>query len=227
VLFPINKKSTQKEPQLWQNELANRASSRLLSSLFRDVTDQHQPTLRAKKATACLLFISGRPVNEIERLLTQFGGAFGGAAGPIRSIASRTCDLLPVVARIAELLNPTRGLNERVSRLTRRLTHGIPSAACDLAREAGAALLRGDYARLATHNFCEPDWISAASDGELLACLDGDKQKLAMVRKAGMAVAARRALRSKLRRQSYKPTSPNRVAIIEHLARRLPAAEPN
>jgi len=136
-------------------------------------------------------------MNEIERLLTQFGGAFGGAAGPIRSVASRTCDLLPVAARIAEILNPTLDLNDRISRLTLRLTHGIPSAACDLAREVGAALLRGDFTRLATHNFCEPDRISAASDGELLACLDGDKEKLAIVRKAGMAVAAQRALQIK------------------------------
>jgi helicase len=149
VLFPINKKSTQKEPQVWQNELRQQGiAERLLGALFRDVTDQHQPTLRAKKATACLLFISGQPMNEIERVLTQFGGAFGGAAGPIRSVASRTCDLLPVAARIAEILNPTLDLNDRVSRLTLRLTHGIPSAACDLARDVGAALLRGDYTRL-------------------------------------------------------------------------------
>src|SRR5580692_7470611 len=108
VLFPISRKSTQKEPQLWQNELRQQGiPQQLLGALFRDVSDEHQPTLLAKKAVACLSFISGRAMNEIERVLTQFGGAFGGAAGPILAVAGRTSDLLPVAARIVEFFNPT------------------------------------------------------------------------------------------------------------------------
>lgn len=194
VLFPINKKSTQKEPQLWQNELRRQGiNPHLLGALFRDVTDEHQPTLRAKKAVACLLFISGRPMTEIERQLTQFGGAFGGAAGPIRAVAGRTSDLLGVAARVAEILNPTLDLSDRVGRLTLRLTYGIPGIVCDLARETGAGLLRGDYTRLAAQNFCDPDHITAASDEELLACLDQDSVKLRLVRDAGEAMAAKRS----------------------------------
>jgi len=194
VLFPINKKSTQKEPQLWQNELRQQGIVQwLLGALSKDISDQHQPTLRAKKAVGCLLFISGRAMNEIERVLTQFGGTFGGAAGPIRAVAGRTSDLLPVAARIAEILNPTLDLSDRVGRLTLRLTYGIPSAACDLAREVGAGFLRGDYTRLATQNFCEPDRIATATDEDLLACLDMDKKKLALLRQASTAVEARRA----------------------------------
>lgn len=59
-------------------------------------------------------------------------------------------------------------------------------------------MLRGDFTRLATHNFCEPDRISAATDGELLARLEGDEQKLAMLRKAGVAIAERRARQIKI-----------------------------
>ncbi len=88
VLFPINKKSTQKEPQLWQNELRRQGiDPHLLGALFRDVTDEHQPTLRAKKAVACLLFISGRPMTEIERQLTQLAAHSAvppALSGPLR-----------------------------------------------------------------------------------------------------------------------------------------------
>lgn len=194
VLFPINKRSTQKEPQQWQSELRGQGiAGRLLGALYRDVSDEFQPTLRAKKAVACLLFISGRAMNEIERLLTQFGGAFGGAAGPIRAVASRTSDLLPVAGRVAEILNPTLDLNDRVGRLTLRLTYGIPAVACDLAREIGTGFLRGDYTRLAARNFCEPDQIDAAMDEQLLDCLDSDKAKLALLREASRAMKDRRA----------------------------------
>ncbi|KRQ93041.1 DEAD/DEAH box helicase [Bradyrhizobium valentinum] len=194
VLFPINKKSTQKEPQLWPNELRGQGVAwQVLNALQRGVMEDHQATLRAKKSVACLLFVSGRAMNEIERLLTQFGGAFGGAAGPIRSVAARTCDLMPVAARVAEILHPTLDLGNRVGRLAIRLTYGIPSAAVDLAQLAGADLLRGDYCRLASAHLCEPDQISAASDEQLLTCLDKDKRKLQLVRDVAQRIAKRRA----------------------------------
>ena len=39
------------------------------------MSDDYTPTMRAKKAVACLLFVSGKPMHEIEANLTQFGGA--------------------------------------------------------------------------------------------------------------------------------------------------------
>jgi helicase len=194
VLFPINRKSTQKEPQLWPIELRGQGvPGSVLAMLHREVSVQHQATLRAKKAVACLLYISGRPMNEIEDSLTRFGGAFGGAAGPIRGVAGRTCDLVPVAARVAEILNPTLDLGDRVARLTVRLTYGVPSAAADIAREGGAQLLRGDYCRLAAAGLSEPDGIEKATDKQLLDCLDGDKRKLGILREASKRVSQRRA----------------------------------
>jgi helicase len=215
VLFPINKKSTQKEPQLWPNELRGQGvPGSLLGILHHDVSDDHQATLRAKKAVACLLFISGRPMNEVEESLTRFGGAFGGAAGPIRSVAGRTCDLLPVAARVAEILNPTLDLNDRVGRLSIRLTYGVPSAATDLAREAGADLLRGDYCRLSRAGLCDPDRIEQATDNQLFDCLDNDKRKLALLREASKRVSQRRAHLMKATLRSFKLTSLDRVGRI-------------
>jgi replicative superfamily II helicase len=194
VLFPINKKSTQKEPQLWPNELRLQGiGGDLLNALHRGIRDEHQATLRAKKAVACLLYVSGRAMNEIERVLTQFGGAFGGAAGPIRAVAGRTCDLLPVAARVAEILHPTLDLGDRIGRLTLRLTYGVPAAAVDLAQMAGADLLRGDYCRLAAEKLCAPEEVSNASDDQLLACLDNDRRKLKLVRDAAARMGKQRA----------------------------------
>ncbi len=194
VLFPINRKSTQKEPELWPNELRGQGVPwPILSAFQRAIKEPQQATLRAKKAVACLLFVSGRPMNEIEKLLTQFGGAFGGAAGPIRAVAARTCDMLPVAARVAEILHPTLDLGNRVRRLAIRLTYGISGTAVELAQFAGTELLRGDYCRLAAAGLCEPDQIAAATDDQILACVDKDKQKLGLVRDAAQRIAQQRA----------------------------------
>ena len=194
VLFPFNKRSTQKEPQVWPNELRRQGvPQRLLNSLRRAADDNHTPTLRAKKAVACLLFVSGKPMAEIEATITQFGGAFGGAAGPIRSVASRSSDLLPVAARVAEILHPTLDLGDRVGRLVVRLTYGVPGAVADLAREAGADLLRGDYCALAQAGLGEPSAVASIDDATLLAAVGGDLKKVVIVRTAAERVAIRRA----------------------------------
>ena len=81
LLFPINKKSTQKEPQIWVNELRPQLSGAVLNAFRREVQDAHTSTIRAKKSVSCLLFVSGRPMSDIERVIGQFGGAFGGFVG--------------------------------------------------------------------------------------------------------------------------------------------------
>jgi hypothetical protein len=81
---------------------------------------------------------------------------------------------------------------DRVSRLAIRLTYGIPGATVDLARVTGAELLRGDYCRLVSARICEPEQISAASDEQLLACVDRDRRKLTLIREASKRIAQRR-----------------------------------
>jgi helicase len=145
-LFPMNKKSTQKEPQTWFGALARQGiPATLQNTLRRYVPDEHTGTMRAKKAAACLFWISPTPMAEIERALTQHGGAYDGAAGPVRAVSSRTCDLLPAVARVATFLHPGLDLTDRVSRLLVRLELGVPAPAVALARSAGTKLGRPDY----------------------------------------------------------------------------------
>jgi helicase len=185
VLFPMNKKSTQKEPQAWFGELRNQnVPQSILNSLQQRVREQHQPTLRAKKAVACLLWIFGTPISEIEDVLTRFGGRFDGAAGPIRSVRARTADLLPAVAMVAQLLHPGLDLSARLSRLLVRLEMGIPAEAVNLAMLTGDRLSRGDYLSLARAGLSELTKIATTEDAALLRHLAGSSTKLRAIRKA-------------------------------------------
>jgi replicative superfamily II helicase len=183
--FPINKKSTQKEPQTWIGEIGRQGVPQsVLAALRGFVTQGIEVTLRAKKAVACLLWITDKSLAEIEKTLTQFGGGFDGAAGQIRSVKARTCDFLPIVARVAEILHPGLDLGERVRRLLTRLEVGVPAAAVELATLAGSRLARGDYQRLLKTNQCTIAAIEQSSNEELLGSLNGDELKLAILRDA-------------------------------------------
>jgi helicase len=184
-LFPINKKSTRKEPQTWMAELRGQGvSHKILHALRSSASQENQSTLRAKKAVACLLWITDKPLSEIENILTQFGGRLDGTAGPIRSVRARTCDLLPIAVRVAEILHPSLDLGKRVARLLTRLEVGVPAAAADLAAVAGSRLTRGDYQRLLKAGRCTIDAVEQSSDAELLDCLAGNKEKVAVLRDA-------------------------------------------
>lgn len=185
VLFPLNKKSTQKEPYFWVGELQRQGVPQtILNSLRRWNSDQHQGVLRAKKAVACLLWMSEWPIAEVERVVTQFGGAFGGAAGDIRSVSTRTIDLLPAVARVAHFIHPKLNLTEKLTTLLTRLEVGVPNSAVDLASQAGSRLSRADYQRLMKAGLCSITAIEASSDAVLLACVSDNQQKLEVIRAA-------------------------------------------
>jgi replicative superfamily II helicase len=191
VLVPLNRKSTQKEPQTWFHELARQGiPPTLLAALRRFVKDQHSGTMRAKRTAGCLLWVAPTPMSAIEAALTQHGGAFDGAAGPVRSAASRTADLLPAIARVATFLHHGLELADRVARLLVRLELGVPAGAALLARHAGARLTRGDYQGLVKAGLTTPEAVEAAGEDALLACLGGDEQKARAVRDAAAAVRA-------------------------------------
>lgn len=184
-LFPINKQSTQKEPQTWMAELRGQGVPHgILHALQSSASQENQSTLRAKKAVACLLWITDKPLSEIEKILTRFGGRLDGAAGPIRSVRARTCDLLSIAAGVAEILHPGLDLGKRVARLLTRLEVGVPAAAADLASVAASRLARGDYHRLLRAGRCTIDAVEQSSDEELLDCLAGHKEKVAVLRDA-------------------------------------------
>lgn len=124
---------------------------------------------------------------EIERLVTQFGGASGGAAGSIRSVRARTGDILPVVIRVAELLHPSVSFEDWAVELMTRLELGIPDKAVELAMVAGNQLTRADYFTLIDASLTQINTIEKSTDEAILTCFDGQPnvlEKLSILRDA-------------------------------------------
>lgn len=69
-----------------------------------NATLAHQPAPRAKEATRCLLWMTGRGRQEIERILMQFDRNQA-AAGPLNGVVNRVRDILPTVTRVSEVLH--------------------------------------------------------------------------------------------------------------------------
>lgn len=200
VYFPLNKVSKHKEPQHWFGQLQAQGISRtILSNLQMNVTARGQDTARAKKATACLYYISGMGMQEIERAMSQFGGAFDGSAGPIRSVTSRTCDVLPMIGLVAELLHPGLVLEQRIARLVLRLDLGIQGPVVDLARYTERSLDRADYRRICNARLTESDALAAAEDDALLPLVGNERRKLAALREAVSRWRSARSIASPLK----------------------------
>ena len=143
--------------------------------------DQHTSTLRHKKAVACLLWMSANPLEQIEKVVLQFGGGFS-AAGPIRGVAARTVDMLTIVAEVGQILHPEIDLDKQAAALMTRLQLGIPAEMAALGGVTGSQLTRGDYLKLLSVKMTSTAAIEATKDADLLAALGGDKEKLQAVR---------------------------------------------
>ncbi|MCE9561155.1 MAG: DEAD/DEAH box helicase [Planctomycetes bacterium] len=183
--FPINKKGAQQEAQSWFTELRRQnIPVQVLNSLHRSVAEPHVPALRAKKAAACLLWISDRTMADIETILTRHGRKFDGATGAVRGAASRTGDLLPAAAQVATILHPDLDLGNRLTRLLTRLEVGVPAAAVEVAQFAGPRLSRGDYHKLVRAGLGTASAVEGAADETLAACLGGNDERVEIVRDA-------------------------------------------
>lgn len=187
VYFPINKKSYQPhhaEPQAWMGELSRMGvAPRVAQSLWLDQTEPQTPVLRAKRAASCLYWMSQMTMSQIEATVTQFSGR-GEAAGPIRSVASRTYDLLPTVIKVADLLHPEANFSGRTQSLLARLEAGVSSKAAELAQLCGTRLTRGDYQNLLQMNLVSIEILEQVDEKELLAALGGSPAKVALIQDA-------------------------------------------
>lgn len=178
VFFPINKRSTQKEPQVWMSEVKGQGvADNVIIAFGRSVKDRTESTCRAKKTVACLLWITDKQMVDIEKLLTQFGGG-STAAGAIRGVSARTCDVLSTVGGIAELLNPGFDSAGRIERLLVRLEIGIPGKMVELATIFGKIFNRGDYLCLLKKGIVDNETFVNAGEELILSCLANNKAKL-------------------------------------------------
>jgi len=205
VRFPLNRRSTQKEPQTWFQELRRQGvPDAILRALQQAAPDQHAPTARMKKAVACLFWITDTPLERIERTMTQFGGAPGGASGEIRGVAQRTVDLLPVVARIAELVYPELDLGSRVTRLVVRLELGVPAVLVDLSTETRGAFARPELLALGRAGLGSPEAVQAGEDGAIEAVLGDNRDRVVLLRAAAVRAIAGRVQGEALTLPAYE-----------------------
>jgi helicase len=179
VYFPLNRRSTHKEPETWKREISGQGvAAQVMQAISSSAEDAFQPTLRAKKAVACLLYITDTPLTEIEDTMTQFGGGLNGAAGPIKSVISRTCDILPTIASVAALINPDLDLDNRVRRLLVRLELGIPANLVELGTRIGRILNRGNYLNLLKKGIATVEQFEDSKESVLLTCFENNGEKL-------------------------------------------------
>jgi hypothetical protein len=194
MLFPINRKSTRKEPAHWRGQLAQQGiPSTVLGALSADVADRFTSTLRAKRAVSCLYYIAGTPMSTIEEQMLQFGGGFN-ASGPIVAVADRTADVLGTAARVAAILHPGLDLADRSDRLLVRLSLGVPGGVVDIARHARGALTRSDYMALHSEGLGSREAAMASDDAQLLSALGNDPTKVTTVRRAARLEVERQAV---------------------------------
>ena len=185
VFFPVTRSGHRKEYETWSSELQRQGvPDRVLSQLQRKVRQEEQVAMRVKRAAACLLWMSDIDLSETENILTKHGGRFDGTAGQTRTVASRTQDLLPTVARVCEVLHKDLTLSERISRLLARLEVGVPSAMVDVAMVLGSRLNRGDYRELLKGGLSNIDAIDGCADEKLEVHFGNDRLKVSDVRKA-------------------------------------------
>lgn len=165
--LPLNRKSTQQEPGTWAPYLARiGVPTPILYALRAGATQPHTPTMRAKRAVACLLWMSDMSLAEIEQTLTRHVRETD-AAGDLRSVVSRTLDLLPTTMAVAQIVHPDLALGDgEVDGMT-RLQLGIPASVAPLARLAGTTLARADYLALARAGLGDLDALEGTSDDRL------------------------------------------------------------
>lgn len=180
--LPLHRKSTQ-EAGTWAPYLMRIGVPRaIVVALAAGAAEPSTHTMRAKRAVACLLWMSDTSMGEIEATLTRHVPART-AAGELRSVTSRTLDLVPTAMAVAQILHPDADFGDRDADLVARLQLGIPPALVPLARLAGAGLTRANYLALSRAELVTLDGLKTATDEELERVL-GTRARTVAIRAA-------------------------------------------
>lgn len=179
---PLNRRSTTMEPGQWWPYLGRNGVCGPVVQALRHGPDAAAATMRAKRAGACLLYMSATPMDTIERHLTAHVPGRD-AAGDLRSVVSRTLDLLPTTLEVARIVHPDLPVAAEADDILTRLQLGLPAEAVPLGRLAAAGLPRHAYLALAARGLIGLDALDAASDEELEEAL-GSAASVKVVRAA-------------------------------------------
>lgn len=165
--IPANKKSRQ-EQQRWPQTLYQLGvASGLIQNLHVGGGNSLQ---RAKRATACILFMSEQPMGQIERTLLQHYRD-NSAAGPIRAAAARTRDVIDTVIRVAIFRGKFISDEDAADDLPLRLEIGLPTSMVPVARVLGPMISRAQYLDLNQRSLHTPEAVLEFGEEELTALL--------------------------------------------------------
>ncbi|WP_158542232.1 DEAD/DEAH box helicase [Pedobacter chinensis] len=175
VYMPINKRSTQMEPATWAAEIKRQnIAHTIVSSFSKHANQTADVTAKSKKTIACLIWMSKTSLADIENILMQHNVS-SDAAGALRSVVARTCDVLPTVAAIAELTVGGQAISKKMAKLLSRLELGIPAESLEISNILGKAISRGEYLQLLGQRILTTADFNAADEDVLLAILGKDK----------------------------------------------------
>ena len=173
VYFPVHRSSMQERAR-WQA-----AVDRLYlpTSVTRGLraTDDSGYTARCKRLSAVLMWIDGIELERLEASLLRHLPNRD-AAGPIRSTAERTRDLIGVALRIFLFVSKDQNadLEVEVKGLAVRLELGIPEEMVWLGSEVRRDLARGDYLKLRRARLTTLETIDTVNHSSLSQIIGND-----------------------------------------------------
>jgi len=135
---------------------------------------------------ACLLWMGGVPIGQIEALLMRHLPG-NDAAGSARAAADRTQSIISATIEIARCLHPGAELDQLAQLLPIQLELGIPAELVPLAVHANGNLGRPDFLRLHHKGLTDPVTVLDADDETLLKCVGGSISRMGHLRRAAQA----------------------------------------
>jgi hypothetical protein len=171
IYIPANSRSRQEAARWPQTAHALGCSASLINGLH---IDGGAPMKRAKRAVACLRYISPSPMQAIEAELTQHMRPTG-TAGAIRSAASRTRDVLGAVAQVSLFRGHSLMRDDLADSTALLLETGAPTAMLEVAKELGNALTRAEYLGLLSRDITAVQAVLDAEPGDVSGLMDSDR----------------------------------------------------
>ena len=167
--FPVARRSRQEQFRWPQSVTSMGVNGSLMRGFHVGGGD---PLSRLKKTAAVLLFMSDLPMTRIESILMQHLPSRA-AAGPVRSVAARTRDVIDAVISICRVRGHQLPDEATLSQLGVRLEIGLPTEMGDVALQLGARLTRAQYLALASEGLTSFEALSDGA-GELSSLIGDD-----------------------------------------------------
>jgi helicase len=181
--LPFARRAKNTEHHRWLQELAyQQVAMPVQNMLGIGGRDNLTRRTRAKKAMACILYASSMPLSQIEHHLMQHLRE-NEAAGPVRSIADRTRDLIPAVVRVFEFLHSGVDMGDIAGRTMVRLELGLPAELAALGSILGGALTRAQYLEILKQGIATPEEFETADLETLAGYLELSKVEVASLQK--------------------------------------------